>query len=320
MAIVIFGGNGFVGSHLVKELLAREEEVIVCDKENKDIQKRAAFIKCDIRNAQDFESIPLTASDIVVNLAANQYHHKVPRKERKEFFFDVNYRGVQNILNFMEKRAAKKLIQFTSDMIYGKPCYLPVDVNHPQMPFGFYGQSKKAAEELCREYRGKGFYITIFRPRMINGPGRLGILEKLFYFVHHNLPVPMIGSGKNCYQMISVHDCVSAIIAAAEKNCPNKEYNLGSKNPPSIRSLLMNLIKQSGSKSFVIPAPGAFVKVLLGILGSLGIEIMYKEQYMIADENYILDISETEKDLNWTPRRTDADMLVEAYKEWIKQV
>jgi dTDP-glucose 4,6-dehydratase len=46
---------------------------------------------------------------------------------------------------------------------------------------------------------------------------------------------------------------------------------------------------------------------------------MYREQYMIADENYILDISETERDLHWTPQSSDQDMIIEAYADYITQ-
>ena len=115
--------------------------------------------------------------DIVINMAANQYHTKVPRN-REDYFFSTNYMGTKNVLEVMEEKKCKRYIMFTTDMTYGKPQYLPIDIKHPQVPFGPYGQSKKACEEICREYRKRGMNITIFRPRMINGPGRLGILVK----------------------------------------------------------------------------------------------------------------------------------------------
>ena len=242
----------------------------------------------------------------------------MPRKNRQAYFFDTNTIGAENIISVAYEKGCTKIIQFTTDMIYGKPQYLPVDAKHPQEPFGPYGQSKKATEEICKKYREKGMNVTIFRPRMINGPGRLGILKKLFWLIKHNLPVPTIGSGNNCYQMISVFDCVSAIFCAIRAGVPNGEYNLGSKNPPSTKELLKNLVKQVGSKSVVIPTPGKLVKLLLAGLGVIGLELMYKEQYMIADEDYILDVSETEKDLGWTPEYADSDMIIEAYRNYIK--
>ena len=56
--------------------------------------------------------------------------------------------------------------------------------------------------------------------------------------------------------------------------------------------------------------------MVLGLMGAFGVEIMYKEQYMIADENYIIDISETQKDLGWQPQFNDEDMMLAAFNEY----
>lgn len=317
MSYIIFGGSGFVGGYLTKEL-SKTDEVIICDlkKPEQENSKNVKYVKMDIRIPRTFDNIQVSTNDIVINLAANQYHTKVPKKNREKYFFDTNAKGTENILTWMEKNGMTHLVQYTTDMTYGKPKYLPVDTKHPQEPFGPYGQSKKKAEDICREYRKKGMQISIFRPRMINGPGRLGILEKLFILIKLNLPVPTIGNGKNCYQMISVFDCVSATCLAIQKGCPNSEYNLGSENAPSTHDLLKGLARSVGSKSVVLPTPGKLVKLILGILGKIGLEIMYKEQYMIADENYILDVSTTSKELGWKPLYNDQDMIIQAYQEW----
>ncbi|OWK24487.1 hypothetical protein AJ87_21295 [Rhizobium yanglingense] len=87
-----------------------------------------------------------------------------------------------------------------------------------QRPIGPYGRSKVGAERLlmqaCREF---GLHATIFRPRLIAGAGRLGILTKLFRLIRAGLPIPLIGAGKNRYQMIAVEDCVAAALAAVER-------------------------------------------------------------------------------------------------------
>ncbi len=312
----IFGGNGFVGRYLAIELARKNKETTIIDLQDtldSRITDNIKYIKADIRNITDLQAIPFSNNDILINLAANQYHTKVP-KNRHDYFFNTNTVGTNNILTVMEEKGCKKLIQFTTDMTYGKPQYLPVDINHPQNPFGPYGESKKACEDICREYRKKGIDITIFRPRMINGPGRLGILVKLFKLIDLNLPVPTIGNGKNHYQMISVFDCVSAIICAIEKDIPNGEYNLGSASSPDITTLLKGVIKTANSHSFVVHTPGSLVKAILRFFDNIGCTIMYPEQFMIADEEYILDISKTEEDLNWKPKYNDEDMLIEAYK------
>lgn len=307
-----------MGRHLCRALLDVGRQVTICDtrKSDIDVYGQAEYRFTDLRQPEQLDKLPVTADDICINLAANQYHTKVPRRGRREYFFDTNTEGVRNILRMMEHKGCRRLIQYTTDMTYGKPRYLPVDTDHPQDPFGPYGQSKKAAEHLCFEYRKKGMNITIFRPRMIMGPGRLGILVKLFKLMDMGLPVPMIGNGKNHYQMISVFDCVSATLAAIDKSIPNSEYNLGSKNPPCIRELLRGTILHASSKSFLLPTWGRGVKASLWLLGAMGAEIMYKEQYMIADEEYQLDISRTETELDWHPRYNDGEMIRQAYESY----
>lgn len=316
MKYIIFGGNGFVGRYLANKLVESSQEVLVVDKLDeidKRIDQRCTYKKVDIRDKKALLDLDIETDDIMVNLAANQYHTKVPR-DRKTYFFETNTTATRNILETALAKGCKRYIMFTTDMTYGKPQYLPVDTQHPQNPFGPYGQSKKVCEEICREYRKKGINITIFRPRMINGPGRLGILVKLFKLIDLNLPVPTIGNGKNHYQMISVFDCVDAIICAVEKGIPNKEYNLGSKESPDITTLLKGLVNSAGSHSIVVHTPGKLVKFILNVMDKIGMTIMYPEQFMIADEEYVLDISETEKDLGWTPKYNDEDMLKEAYR------
>ena len=312
----IFGGNGFVGRYLANALLERNEQVVVCDLHDiihEDISTVCFYQKIDIRDTEKLMQLPIEKEDVVINMAANQYHTKVP-KNREEYFRSVNTEGTRNLLLTMEHKGCTKYIMFSTDMTYGKPQYLPVDTKHPQNPFGPYGESKLLSEQICREYRAKGMNITIFRPRMIMGPGRAGILLKLFKLINLNLPVPTVGNGHNHYQMISVFDCVSAVLCAIDKGIPNKEYNLGSENAPNVRSLLQNTIRQADKHSFVLPTPGKLVKTVLRLLDDIGLTLMYPEQFMIADEEYILDISETKKDLGWQPKYNDADMLAEAYK------
>lgn len=312
MRYIIIGGSGFVGTELTKELLPKNKKNVVvldivppsCD---------VAYEKQDIRQELTFKFLP---DDIVIQLAANQYHHKVPKKHRQEFFEEVNVQGTENILKKMLADGAKNMVFFSTDMVYGKPQYLPVDTKHQKQPFGYYGRSKMKAEKICEDYRAKGINITIFRPRMIIGKGRFGILIKLFKLIELNLPVPMIGSGKNCYQMIAVNDCAQAILKAIDHNFPNKAYNLGSYNPPRVKDLLKSVIKENKSRSLLVPTPGKLVKLCLKMLGMIGLEIMYKEQYMIADENYLIDISQTEQDLDWYPQFDDTSMLQAAFDEY----
>ena len=151
---------------------------------------------------------------------------------------------------------------------------------------------------------------------MILGAGRYGILLKLFALMEHNLPLPLIGSGKNCYQMVSVRDCAEAVVCAVQRGVPNGEFNLGSENPPCIRDLLRFVCEQSGSKSILLPTWARGVKWILGALEALGLPLMYREQFAIADEKYLIDIAQTREVLGWQPRDNDKDMLLQAYEAY----
>jgi dTDP-glucose 4,6-dehydratase len=319
--VVVFGGSGFVGRFLCERLAESGIAVLNCDlvaPTNTDTGIQ--FFRVDIATKAEVSKVPIDEHDIVVDLAANQYHGAVPKFRRERFFQAVNLGGLQNILERMREVRCSKLVFFSTDMVYGRPRYLPVDVLHAKEPFGPYGRSKRDAEAICYDFRKLGINITIFRPRMIVGPGRLGILGKLFSLVDRGLPVPTIGSGKNCYQMISVFDCVSAIEGAISAGCPDSEFNLGSLAPPATRDLLENLIMAVGSHSRVISTPAWLVKFALAFLGKVGLEIMYREQYMIADLDYVLDISKAEKELGWIPKYSDSDMVVAAYHEYRKSL
>ena len=146
--------------------------------------------------------------------------------------------------------------------------------------------------------------------------GGKGILVKLFRLIDKGLPVPLIGSGQTAYQMVSVFDVVSAIEKAVEKGLPNREYNLGSANPKSTREVLTSVIHCAKSKSFLISTPGWLVKLCLAFLEKIGLPLMYREQYKIADINYLVDTTETTAELGWAPQYSDGDMMKQAFLEY----
>jgi dTDP-glucose 4,6-dehydratase len=201
-------------------------------------------------------------------------------------------------------------------MVYGHGGTVAKREDHPREPLGPYGASKIASEKLCESYREKGMNITIFRPRLIMGPSRLGILVKLFRLIDHSMPVPVIGDGRNRYQFISVFDCIGASLAAVDAGVPNAAYNLGSLDPPTVWELLTRLIEEAGSRSFVLPTPAALAKRVLTLFDILGLPLMAPEQYLIADETCIVDISKAERELGWRPQYRDDDMLLAAYREY----
>ncbi len=318
MRHIIFGGDGFVGRHLAPKLLADGQEVIVADIAKSDLPHygKVRFVHCDVTEPDSVNAVGIRQDDMVYNLSAKMLSPIQVRAKRHDFFFPVNYHGAENIMLAMAKADACRLAHFTTDMIYGHTVTHPMTEEHPVSPLGEYGLSKLKTEELAADWRARGMHISLFRPRLIIGPGRLGILEKLFKLIDWNLPVPMIGSGKNPYQFISVFDCAEAARLAWKAGVPNQAYNLGSLNPPPVRKLLGDLVKHAGSKSILVPTPGWAVKRTLDLLDLLNMPIMDPEQYLIADEMCVLDVSKGKRDLGWIPQYRDEDMLIAAYREY----
>ncbi|MCV9997245.1 NAD(P)-dependent oxidoreductase [Pararhizobium sp. YC-54] len=318
MKHIIFGGDGFVGRHLAERLVQDGEEVLVADIVKSDLPHyaRARFVHCDVTNADEVMKVEIGPDDMVYNMAAKMLSPLQVRSKRWQFFWPVNYYGAENIMKATAKSGANRLVQFTTDMIYGHTIMSPQTEAHPAKPLGEYGKSKWATEQLAGEWRRQGMNISIFRPRLIIGPGRLGILEKLFKLIDANLPVPMIGSGKNPYQFISVFDCAEAARLAWKGGVPSEAYNLGSDNPPSVKKLLGDLIVHAGSKSFLLPTPAFAVKATLAAFDFVNLPIMDPEQYLIADEMCIRETGKLKKELGWKARYNDGAMLIAAYDEY----
>jgi dTDP-glucose 4,6-dehydratase len=318
MRHIIFGGDGFVGRHLAPMIAAEGHEVVVADIVKSPLAHygQVKFIQCDVTDPASVAAVGIKGDDMVYNLSAKMLSPLQVRAKRHDFFYPVNYHGTVNIIETMDKAGADRLVHFTTDMIYGHTVEYPMTEEHPVAPLGEYGMSKWETELLAHKWREKGMRISLFRPRLIIGPGRLGILEKLFKLIDWNLPVPMIGSGKNPYQFISVFDCASAAYAGFKADVPNEAYNLGSLNPPSVRKLLGDLVKHAGSKSILIPTPGWAVKRTLDLFDWANMPIMDPEQYLIADEDCLLDVSKGKRDLGWVPQYRDEDMLIAAYDEY----
>ncbi|PIT14343.1 hypothetical protein BGI32_07875 [Snodgrassella alvi] len=318
MRHIITGGSGFTGQILARKLLQAGNEVVNFDIKNfndAELEKNSQYIYGDIRSTNDIKKLNLHSDDVVYHLAARQFADAVPKRNRQDWFYEVNVDGTRNILQEMMANGVTRMVFFSTDMTYGMVSSCPVSTDHPQNPLGPYGSGKVEAEKLIRSY--KELNATIFRPRLITGAGRLGVLGKLFRLIALNLPVPMIGNGLNHYQMVSVDDCVSAAMLAWQKNFPRETYNLGSFQPPTTKELLQAVIKHAGSKSFVLPVPSGLIKPVLSALDKLGLTLLYPEQFAIADQNILLDCNKAMQELGWAPSCSDIEAMCAAYDNFI---
>jgi len=319
MRHVITGGSGFTGLFLSRVLMERGEKVVIFDLRrpvDPSVSNYAEFIEGDVTKPADLAKLMLGQDDVVYHLAARQFADAVPSRGRDDWFRAVNVEGTRKVVEAMQKGGAGKLVFFSTDMTYGIPSKLPVTPDHPQNPLGPYGRSKMEAEAIL--HSADGISATIFRPRLITGPGRLGILGKLFSLIKLGLPVPMIGSGGNRYQMVGVEDCANAALLAAQAGCPPGPFNLGSESPPTTKELLRGIIRHAGSRSFLIPVPAFLLKPVLATLDKLGLTLLYPEQFGIADMDILLDTTSTRDVLGWSPMREDVDMMIAAYEAFAK--
>ena len=180
MKHILFGGDGFVGRVLAAKLAPEEETVIVADINKGDCAHydQCTWMDIDVTDREAVDQVDIQPEDAVYNLSAKMLSPIVTRAERHDFFWPVNYTGTVHIMEAMKRVGAKNLVHFTTDMIYGHTQTVPMKEDHPVQPLGEYGESKWATEKLADEWRSEhGFNISISRPRLIIGPGRIGTIE-----------------------------------------------------------------------------------------------------------------------------------------------
>lgn len=169
MRVVVFGGSGFIGKHLVADLLSRGYEVTVADIERGVLPAGARFAECDVR-----KPIPLSIAETpleVYNLAAV---HRVPGHHDYEYFA-TNVAGATNVTDYCRALGVQKLCFTSSISVYG-PSELARTEESPTTPVSAYGRSKLKAERIHRRWvlEQPARKLVIARPGAILGPGEHG--------------------------------------------------------------------------------------------------------------------------------------------------
>lgn len=269
----------------------------------------AKSLQIDLRDPEFTRISSDFKPEIIVHLAGLQFSKPIPRWKRKAFFFG-NIEMAEAISKLIETNSDVCQVIFVStDMVYGFPDSGLVTSTKMPKPIGPYGQSKLQSEKLLSAVAvSNKITLTVFRPRLINGPGRAGTIATLAKFIKWNFPVPIIGKGNNKYQMVSVSDVVSAIKAAIITR-ESGIFNLGSANPPTVNELLTSSIKEVGSRSRLVHLPEAPALFLLRVLDRVGLSPLSEEQFEIASLDYELDVTVTESALNWQATESDFQIM-----------
>ena len=166
MHILVIGGAGYIGSHVVKALLKNNMDVSVFDNLSTGTEvnlfPQAKFIKGDILNYDEILSAMKQKVDGIVLLAGKKAVGESMENPQKYAFNNIN--GVVNVLNAMAETGVKKAIFSSSAAVYGTPQYYPMDEEHPVNPMSFYGFTKLETERLLQWYdRLKGIKFVSLR-------------------------------------------------------------------------------------------------------------------------------------------------------------
>lgn len=152
--ILVIGGAGYIGSHVVKELLDGGYEALVFDDmstgQEVNLFKEAGFIKGNILDRRALDEAMCQNIDAVIHLAGKKAVGESMENPQK--YAENNLNGVVNIVNSMVDNGVKHMVFSSSAAVYGMPQYLPLDEKHPLNPISFYGYTKLATENLLNWY------------------------------------------------------------------------------------------------------------------------------------------------------------------------
>jgi dTDP-glucose 4,6-dehydratase len=262
MSILVTGGLGFIGSHYVRLLVDQGEDVIVFDKltyaGNKENLSGVDDTKLSLEIIDIADVFALTAGfskyqkiETVVNFAAESHVDRSIANSQP--FIESNIRGTTNLLDLLKNRVYKKLIQVSTDEVYGSITEGSWDENSLIQPRSPYSASKASADLLCLAYKNT-FDLDLLISRCSNNYGPYQSMEKfiptIIFSLMNNLKVPVYGNGLNRREWIHVKDHISAIYTLMKAESTKKTiYNIGGieKNNLEIVLKIANFFGQNES-------------------------------------------------------------------------
>jgi UDP-glucose 4-epimerase len=260
--ILVIGGAGLIGSHVVDELLKEDiKEVIVYDNfcrgthENlevalKDPRCRIYEIGGDILQT-DILDTAMKGVDGVIHLAALWLLqcYEYPRAA-----FDVNIRGTFNVLEACVANNIKRIVYSSSASVYGDAVTDIMTEDHPYNNWTFYGATKIAGEHMLKSYHkryglnGVGLrYMNVYGARQDYKGTYIAVMMKILDNLDKGLPPVVYGDGSQAYDFIYVSDVGLSNVCALKSDVPFGFYNVGRGIKTSIKELTEMILKIAGS-------------------------------------------------------------------------
>jgi len=263
MRIVVTGGAGFIGSHVVDAYLEQGHDVLVVDDlstgKRENVNPQARLYTLDIRD-EKLEKVFATERPGVVNHQAAKANLR-ESMEKPGLYADVNILGSLHLLELCRKYKVQKFIfASTGGAIYGEPEYLPADEMHPVGPLDPYGASKAAFEHYLPIYRTNyGIPFTVLRYANVYGPrqdpyGEAGVVAIFTVKMLHGEQAIINGSGEQERDFVYVGDVAQANLLALN-NGDGGFYNIGTGAGTSINEVFSRLKSSTGYEKQDVHGP-----------------------------------------------------------------
>jgi nucleoside-diphosphate-sugar epimerase len=306
--ILITGGAGFLGINLIRSLLAKGiADIVSFDFAKFDYPERGSITvrKGDIRDRAAVRKA-VSGVNLVVHAAA-----ALPLYSKKDIY-STDVDGTRNLLEEAFHAHVERFVHISTTAVYGVPRHHPIYEDDVQSGVGDYGRAKIMAEELALRFREKGLCVPVLRPKSFIGPERLGVFALLYDWAKDGKNFPMIGSGRNRYQLLDVEDLCEAIWLALtkEKKAVNDTFNIGAKDFKTMRADWQAVLDEAGFGKRIIPFPSLPVILALKTLEFLRLSPLYKWVYDTAHRDSFVSIERAEKKLGFTPRFSNSAALV----------
>ncbi|WP_295788429.1 NAD-dependent epimerase/dehydratase family protein [uncultured Veillonella sp.] len=247
MNIIVTGGAGFIGSHLVDRLLADQHEVLVIDNlstgSRDNVNSKAQFVEMDIRSAE-LESLFKEFKPQYVFHEAAQTMVPISMAD-PALDCDVNLMGLINVLNACVAAKVEKIIMPSSAAVYGDLTSLPLDETMTGHPASFYGLTKLTTESYLRLYEenfGLPYicfrYANVYGPRQGHG-GEGGVISIFCEQLQQGQELVVFGDGDQTRDFVYVADVVAANMLALEHPDITGVYNVSTETSTSLNELIV---------------------------------------------------------------------------------
>ncbi|MFP4525840.1 MAG: NAD-dependent epimerase/dehydratase family protein [Bacteroidales bacterium] len=260
--ILVIGGAGFIGSHVVKELLREKiAEVIIYDNFSRGKMENIVSLLEDSRcslydKGGDIRDIDVLDEamknvDYVFHLAAMWLLHC---KDFPRTAFHVNIEGTFNVLEACRNNNVKKLVYSSSASVYGDAVEKPMSENHPFNNRNFYGATKISGEAMCTAFNDRyGLNVLGLRYMNVYGPGQdqhaaySGVIPVMLNKIDQGEAPVINGDGSQAYDFIYVEDVAKANVLALKSGINFGYYNVGTEVQTTIKELCDTILRLKNS-------------------------------------------------------------------------